>query len=85
MSLQFAFTCSNVWQINSKIEPKPAVSPGGKKIAFSQYSARGYDLMLMDLNPDQWKNLAQSTEVIDANLLDIKNGLRLLRTLLRYL
>ncbi|MFH1617913.1 MAG: hypothetical protein ABIB65_05015, partial [Candidatus Margulisiibacteriota bacterium] len=37
------------------IAQMPVVSPDGTRIAFSNYSSRGYDIAVMDLDPSAWR------------------------------
>jgi len=36
---------------------QPAISPDGKQLAFISYHAKGYELHLMDVNPNQWTEI----------------------------
>lgn len=43
-----------------------SVSPDGTQLAFSGYSAQGYDVHLMPFNPDHWKSVSFPQETIPA-------------------
>jgi len=45
---------------------QPAISPDGKKLAFIEYHATGYELHLMEINPNQWKEV----EIEDARCVE---------------
>lgn len=39
----------------------PSVSPNGQKLAYSSFSSLGYQVQLLDIKPDSWKKLQEST------------------------
>ena len=44
----------------------PSVSPQGDRLAFTGYSSRGYDLHLMDYEPQSWKEVPYEREAVPA-------------------
>ncbi len=53
-----------LWQITNLVGGafESTVSPDGKKIVFTGYSAEGFDLYQMDFDPDEWDEVEQSPE-----------------------
>lgn len=41
---------------------QPAVSPDGKTLAYSEYSAMGYDIMTTSIQPNTWKAISIKTD-----------------------
>jgi len=50
----------------------PSVSPDGKKIAFPSYSSRGYDIHLMDVNTEDWKEISVEATSSEAKASTVK-------------
>ena len=50
----------------------PSVSPDGKKIAFPSYSSRGYDIHLMDVNTEDWKEISVEATSSEAKSSTVK-------------
>jgi len=57
----FAFSLSDkkLYQITNILSGafQPALSPDGKKLAYIEYHATGYELHLMEINPDKWTEI----------------------------